>query len=192
MSVFDKLPEMEGRLICNGQICIGQRIGYGGWGAVYKGETVGTINAPVAVKCIPRKGLGDFQRSLLDNEVHYHHKVSGMHKSILEHLGTFVDEKHDILFVITEYCPHGDMFEAIFDASAFRGKDQAIKRRFIEILDAVQAMHNAGVFHRDLKPENIFVRLDGTPVVGDFGFATNEEYTDNIGMGSAQYMTPGK
>lgn len=37
------------------------------------------------------------------------------------------------------------------------------------LLDALEALHGAGIFHRDLSPDNILVRDDDTPVLIDFG-----------------------
>lgn len=37
------------------------------------------------------------------------------------------------------------------------------------ILDALEALHGAGIYHRDISPDNILVRDDDTPVLIDFG-----------------------
>jgi serine/threonine protein kinase len=59
-------------------------------------------------------------------------------------------------------------------------------------------LHGEGVVHRDLKPDNIFVRLDGTPVLVDFGLTTqfsghvSRESFELAGTfeGTAAYMAP--
>jgi len=39
------------------------------------------------------------------------------------------------------------------------------------LLDALDMMHTANFLHRDIAPDNIIIRLDGTPVLLDFGAA---------------------
>ncbi len=41
----------------------------------------------------------------------------------------------------------------------------------LQILDALERLHNENFIHRDIKPENIILREDGTPVLIDFGSA---------------------
>ena len=42
------------------------------------------------------------------------------------------------------------------------------------LVDALEAVHAAGVFHLDVSPENVLVKSDGTPVLIDFGAARQE------------------
>lgn len=44
-----------------------------------------------------------------------------------------------------------------------------LDRLLVPLLDALEALHAAGIYHRDISPDNILVRDDDTPVLIDFG-----------------------
>ncbi len=78
----------------------------------------------------------------------------------------------------------------------------------IQIADALEEAHAAGIIHRDIKPENVMIRRSGHVKVLDFGLAKLTEHhlseeTDKeavtralvqtdagVVMGTSQYMSP--
>jgi len=72
---------------------------------------------------------------------------------------------------------------------------RAIVATFIEICEAVQVAHAAGVVHRDLKPGNIRIDGRGAPRILDFGLARllnaeGEQTTTGGPLGTPKWMAP--
>lgn len=77
-------------------------------------------------------------------------------------------------------------------------KNEAIKQLFLQMLDALDYVHNYGFVHRDIKPSNFMLTKEGQIKLLDFGIAKNaeketEEYTltgTNSMLGTPLYMSP--
>ena len=52
-----------------------------------------------------------------------------------------------------------------------RLKESLIRRVFAQLLNGLREVHTHKLLHLDIKPSNIYLRLDGTPVLLDFGAA---------------------
>jgi serine/threonine-protein kinase len=67
-------------------------------------------------------------------------------------------------------------------------------RVMVQVCDAVDAMHQAGVLHRDIKPENILVDTDLKAYLSDFSLAKILDRegmtTEGTIMGTPQFMAP--
>ncbi|KAJ3240923.1 hypothetical protein HDU81_002426 [Chytriomyces hyalinus] len=99
-----------------------------------------------------------------------------------------VIETADSLFFVMEYCAL-DLFQAITSRAGF--PPHIVKDLFTQICNAVHYCHENGVFHRDLKPENILLDTSDYSIrLADFGLATDEEWSTNMGCGSLRYMSP--
>ena len=93
-----------------------------------------------------------------------------------------------------DYCAEGDFFTYLSKRRHYRGDDARIKDLFLQILNALEACHAAGISHRDIKPENFLVSEteEGTRLLlTDFGLATKNRQSTTFGAGSSLYMSPG-
>jgi len=75
-------------------------------------------------------------------------------------------EQHDC--IVLEYAENGSLFDYIFYEK--RGFNERISRCFfLQLINALENCHNAGIAHGDLKTENILFNADWTVKLCDFG-----------------------
>jgi len=82
-----------------------------------------------------------------------------------------------------------------------RRRLRLISRMFVQMCEALQACHDAGVSHRDIKPENIII-VDNRAELGsagkvvikitDWGLGTTDERCEDFDCGSKPYMAYGE
>jgi len=56
--------------------------------------------------------------------------------------------------------------------------ERFIRKMFSQVLNGLREVHTNKLLHLDLKPANIYLRLDGTPILLDFGAARQTLRTD--------------
>src|ERR1700686_392482 len=79
-----------------------------------------------------------------------------------------VGESEGTRFIATEYVDGITLRQHINDTPA---ELKTICDIALQICNALETAHSAGVIHRDIKPENIMLRKDGIVKVLDFGLA---------------------
>jgi serine/threonine protein kinase len=115
----------------------------------------------------------------------------------LEHPGVmrvYGGEKRSRIYMVMEWC-EGRLLRDILHEQGKLSQDRAI-RIAIEVLEALEYIHENGVVHRDLKPENIMVDAGDRIKLIDFGIAgdsaarrlTYANFTATLG--TADYISP--
>jgi tRNA A-37 threonylcarbamoyl transferase component Bud32 len=93
------------------------------------------------------------------------------------------------LHFVLDYCPNGDLAELIAEHGCFT--EAEAKFFVIELILALEYLHDLEIIYRDLKPENILLDSDGHIRLTDFGLAKDVK-TDltSTFAGTPAYLTP--
>ena len=189
-----KLTEQPGTMV--GRYKLLQKIGEGGFGAVYMAEQEEPVRRRVALKII-KAGM-DTHQVIARFEAERQALAMMDHPFIARVLDAGATDAGRPYFVmelvkgvpVTEYCD-----QAKLDT---KGRLKVFK----DICSAIQHAHQKGIIHRDLKPSNVMVTLHGGEAVVkviDFGIAkaTDQRLTEKTlftsygqMIGTPAYMSP--
>jgi serine/threonine protein kinase len=70
--------------------------------------------------------------------------------------------------MIINYCPGGDLANAISNQSQRRLTEEVSRLYICEIILAIECLHQKKILYRNLKPENVFFDGDGHVILIDF------------------------
>lgn len=142
-----------------------------------------------AVKVLRKKLLDAKEMDMLKNEISILKEMD--HPNIVKMYEFLEDEKR--IYIVTEICKGGELFDEILNRSKFNEQDAAIVMK--RLLSAINYCHSNKIVHRDLKPENILLEqdkdLEKLKIV-DFGtsLSFNPDNSLDEKLGTAYYIAP--
>ncbi|MBX3278933.1 MAG: protein kinase [Acidobacteria bacterium] len=140
------------------------RLGAGGMGEIYLAEDT-RLGRRVALKLLPPQFTKDEERvRRFEQEARAASALN--HPNILTIYE--IGRADDLHFIATEYIEGETLRERL--RRALPPLDEVIDIG-VQIAQALQAAHAAGITHRDIKPDNVMLRPDGYVKVLDFGLA---------------------
>ncbi|KAL5198178.1 hypothetical protein ABZP36_001690 [Zizania latifolia] len=167
------------------------RLGEGGFGAVYKGLL--PSGQEIAVKRLSRSSGQGIEE--LKNELVLVAKLQ--HKNLVRLVGVCLQEHEKLL--VYEYMPNRSIDTILFDSEKSKELDWGKRIKIINgIARGLLYLHEDSqlrIIHRDLKTSNVLLDSDYTPKISDFGMARlfggdqTREVTSRV-VGTYGYMAP--
>lgn len=190
-----------GTRLKGGRYTLGKVLGQGGFGITYLGADT-RENRPVAIKELfpegstrrpqtrqvvpPTSLLGaGFAETMEKFEDEARVMAQFNHPGIVRVFDIF--EENGTAYLVMEFLKGQTLGKRIEKQGKLPADE--VQNIALKLLDALEAVHKAGLLHRDIKPDNVFLCQDGRVVLIDFGSA--RQFAQGKTLQHTRLVTPG-
>jgi hypothetical protein len=161
---------------------VGDQIGQGGFGTVFKAKWG---NKKVAVKSC--------NGNLLEHGAAEVKILASLpnHPYVLKFFGVAVSEDKMSSLIVTELAFDGSLFAALHGKKREEPSDERRLRWASQVAEGMEYLHSKNIIHRDLKSPNVLLSR-GVAIIGDFGTARelSKTCTPTGQAGTFRWMAP--
>lgn len=183
--MYNQPSDLPGQTIAD-RYRIGERIGAGRTGVVYRARDLAANDASVAVKILNTDHPDAIKREFFNRETVALKRLNHPNIVPLRHSGLLADESAFCL--VLDYIPYS-LDDYLRDDSLLPDNFDPY-RVMRDLAQALAHAHSQGVIHRDIKPANILLDDQGRPFLSDFGVSKLLTQL-TIGETLAAYWSPG-
>jgi serine/threonine protein kinase len=172
-----------GTMLSGDQFTITEHLGAGGFGITYRARDNVLGRTVVIKECYYQDFCARSGKSVVARSQTYAKPIRSIVKMFMREAQSLAKIRHpnivgvhrafeenDTAYMVLDLIEGPDLFD-IIDEPVSPARVQDI---LVQLLDAIEKIHELDLLHRDISPDNILIERTGTPVLIDFGAARAE------------------